>query len=63
MLRDGGETWTTLQKTDGWRAFEKLVSGTFVRNTVFNFATVSTQVLIIHKSGLAYATEHSYDHS
>ena len=52
-----------MQKTDNSRLFEKMVSARFVRNNALNFATVSTQTLIIHKSGQCLVTEHQYRHS
>jgi len=44
-----------------WR--EKHLSPIFVRNYIADFATLSTTVLIVHKSGKAYFKEISYRHN
>lgn len=63
MIDDQQEGWFTTQCTDGFTIAEKIMSPRFVRNNLMNFATVSTQTLIIHQSGECLITEHSYSHS
>ena len=63
MSNEEQETWSLVQRTDGWTAAEKLMSSRFVRNNYANFATVSTQILLIHRSGECLVTEHSYQHN
>ena len=60
MINDEQEAWSLVQQTDGWTAAEKMMSARFVRNSLANFATVSTQILMIHRSGECLVTEHSY---
>ena len=60
MINDEQEAWSLVQRTDGWTAAEKMMSARFVRNSLNNFATVSTQILMIHRSGECLVTEHSY---
>ena len=63
MIRDEQEMWSLTQRTDGWKFREKMLSSRFVRNNYANFATVSTQILIVHRTGECLVTEHSYQHS
>lgn len=60
LLNDERVWLSELQRTDEGLYHEYLISSTFVRNQMKNYATVSSTVLIIHKSGRAYMQEHSY---
>ena len=60
MLNDRFNDFSDVESGYPWH-FEKHGSSIFARNT-FNFATVSTQVLVIHKSGLAMISESIYRH-
>jgi hypothetical protein len=62
MLNDREQPWALIQPTDYYKCCEWHMSGIFKRNSLFNDATVSTQIMIIHKSGQALITEHSYEH-
>jgi len=62
MIDDRIEPYYNVQRTDGYWLAERLLSGRFCRNNPYNFATVSTQILLIHKSGECLVTEHSYRH-
>ena len=62
MQNDQQETWSLVQRTDYPIFLEKIYSGRFVRNNFNNFATVSTQVLLIHKSGQCLISEQQYEH-
>ena len=61
MLNDRLNDYSDVESGYPWH-FEKQASSIFARNCASNFATVSTQVLIIHKTGLAYISENTYTH-
>ena len=62
MLNDRTQPWALVQQTDYPKCCEWHQSSIFKRNSLFNDATVSTKILLIHKSGQAFISEHTYEH-
>ena len=63
MKNDTKSTWAMTQTGTGYpKYWEFANSSIFVRNNLANFCTVSTSILIMHKSGKAYFQEQRYQH-
>lgn len=64
MQNDVTAWWSQMNHNTGYSFYrEQKLSGIFMRNNFANFCTVSTTVLIIHKSGLSYFEELRYQHA
>ena len=63
MKNDTKSTWAMTQTGTGYpKYWEFANSSIFVRNNLANFCTVSTSILILHKSGKAFFEEQRYLH-
>lgn len=62
MLNEKRQKGNNVQLTDEPFVVESALSSIFVNNFVNNHATVSTTILIVHKSGQCRIDEYSYSH-
>jgi len=62
MQNEAMQPWGLVQQTEFTRLAEWHQSGIFKRHSLQSGATVSTQVLIIHKSGNTLVSETMYEH-
>ena len=63
MQNETLQTGKNVQKTDENYYLEKAISGVFVTQQPTYFATVSTTIMIVHKSGLCLLEEYTYRHT